>query len=121
MAQHSTGGRPAGPDDHTLALVAAMLGLVFIIAAALVAILIAVPSSKNPGTVVLILLGLLANGVPILLGGIVNGRNSQKLDRVLNGEMDAKIKANVHQALNERTLATDLDVTPPAPPPAPQP
>lgn len=89
-------------DDRTWAFVAALLGIILLVLSAVVALAIAAPESANPASVIATLLGLLGLSVPALVGAIVAGRSSQKLDRVLNGEMDRKIVRGVHNAMDER-------------------
>lgn len=93
-------------DDNTWALVAAFLGGLFLVLAAVVAFAVAAPESANPATVITIMLGLTGIFIPALVGAIVAGRGSQKMDRVLNGEMDGKIVRNVHKAMDERDGAS---------------
>lgn len=71
------------------------LGTLAIVAALIVGVLLALPASQNPATVLAIVFGFLGNAV---LSRKANG----KLDRVLNGEMDRKIEDAVHRVLDQR-------------------
>jgi len=87
----------------------AIVLFVCFIVAACVTLFIALPDSRNPLSLVSILLGTIptTTGVIVLLANqgktieTVDAVNT-KVDRVLNGEMQGKIETAVHNVLNTR-------------------
>jgi hypothetical protein len=95
------------PNKQDSAIVTAVVavGLVAVVGATLVGVLLALPDSANPATTITIVLGFFGTIVPTVLNALLGGRANRKLDRVLNGEMDAKIEAAVHRVLDQRETA----------------
>lgn len=95
-----------GAESATVATVVAVLGVLAIVGATVIGVLIAVPESKNPAQVVTVVLGFFGTTIPVLLTVLLGKNANQKLDRVLNGEMDAKIESAVHRVLDAREPIT---------------
>lgn len=89
-------------QDASLAGVALVLGTLGLLGATIIGVLLALPESQNPAVVLTIIFGFLSTQVPAMTGAILGRRANEKLDRVLNGEMDRKIVGGVHTALDQR-------------------
>ena len=78
------------------------VGMMAVVGGTLIGVLLALPDSGNPATTITIMLGFFGTIIPTMLNALLGGRANRKLDRVLNGEMDAKIEAAVHRVLDQR-------------------
>lgn len=93
--------------DGTIANAVIIVGTLAVLGATLIGILLALPESSNPATTITIVIGFFGTIVPSVLNAVLGTRANKKLDRVLNGEMDAKIEDAVHRVLDEREGETN--------------
>lgn len=79
------------------------LGLAAVVGAIIIGVLLALPDSQNPATVLTLVLGFLGTQLPGLVANVHGRRANEKLDKVLNGTMDRKIEDAVERTV-ERIL-----------------
>lgn len=96
-------------QDRALLSVIGFVGIAAVIGGTIIGVLWAMPDSSNPETILVIVLGFAATIVTALGNALLGGKANEKLDRVLNGEMDRKIEAAVHRVLDARELETLAD------------
>lgn len=105
-----------GFRSNAFTLILGLVGFAAVVGGTCIGVLVALPDSQNPATILTIVLGFFGVIATTLSSLVLGGRANEKLDRaseqldvterkvdrVLNGEMEAKIEAVLHRVLAER-------------------
>lgn len=96
----------APPTRDPLILAVLGVGLASVCGLTIVGVLHELPDAQM-GTALPLVIGFLGTMLAALTNTALGSRANQKLDRVLNGEMDAKIEAAVTRVLVAQSLIPD--------------
>lgn len=102
MSDHRAEDEHAGVDFPPGVLLLCLTAIIIALIGAAVSISLATESDARLGSMMAIIGPAIATTITglLTLGGV--RRANRKVDKVLNGVMDAKIKNGVHAALDER-------------------